>query len=69
MNVFTRLGMWWDKPSVREELERLQKSLEVPNAFAKELMLMRLRLERIELLVGLKREPVVVQVPDAPRIS
>lgn len=83
MNIFTRLGLWWDKPNVHQRLDTHLKTLEaiimrieyleaekqVPSTTSKEMNMLKIRLDRIELLVGLKREPVITNLPDAARIS
>ena len=120
MNIFTRLGLWWDRVYVDTisfdrafnalsdglrfhsdhlvkhdgQIETLENKLsddhksvleieknfmnrfdvleaekQVPSTTLKEFNMLKVRLERIELLVGLKRDPVVSQLPDAPRIS
>ena len=83
MNVFTRLGVWWDQPSTARKIELLDCQLaqtimriavmeaekQLPSTASKEINMLKVRLDRIELLVGLKREPVITNLPDAPRIS
>lgn len=82
MNMFTRFGNWLEfRRIVRwPELSMLEKSIamrfdvleaekQVPSGASKEINLLKARLDRIELLVGLKREPVLQQLPDTPRIS
>lgn len=58
--------------SVLELMKRLdviEAEKQIPSSASKEIQLLKSRLERIELLVGLKREPVITNLPDAPRIS
>jgi|HubBroStandDraft_2_1064218.scaffolds.fasta_scaffold18379_7 hypothetical protein len=47
----------------------LRSEIQKPPADAKELMLMRARLDRLELYVGLKRDPTPQPVPGAARIQ
>lgn len=54
---------------ILKTIEQLQADKQVPSSTAKELKIMSVRLDRIELLVGLKRDPVLHVLPDAPRIS
>ena len=71
MNWIIRLGMWWEsrRKLSYQEFEEFKKAQQIPTALAKEVALIKARIDRIELLVGLKREPVPTQVKDAPRIS
>lgn len=55
--------------NVLDRLEVLEAEKQVPSTTLKEFNMLKVRLERIELLVGLKREPVITNLPDAPRIS
>lgn len=54
---------------LENKIEVLEVEKQVPSTTLKEFNMLKVRLERIELLVGLKREPVVSNLPDAPRIS
>lgn len=42
---------------------------QVPQTVAKEFALTKIRLDKLELYVGLKRDPQPERIPDAPRIS
>ena len=50
---------------LREDMEKIA----VPQTVTKEMALTNIRLNRIELLVGLKRDPEAIKVPDTPRIG
>ena len=50
-------------------IEYLEAEKQVPSTTSKEMNMLKIRLDRIELLVGLKREPVITNLPDAARIS
>lgn len=71
MNALIRLGHWFEgrrvvrKPEFDEAIARLQ----VPSALVKDLAITKARLDRIELLVGLKREPAPITIKDAPKIG
>jgi len=52
-----------------EHINVLEAEKQVPSTASKEINMLKIRLERIELLVGLKREPVITNLPEAPRIS
>lgn len=50
-------------------IQSLQEATQIPPAISKEFLLIRARLDRLELLTGLKREPQPIQVPGGPKIS
>jgi hypothetical protein len=54
---------------MKRHFEVLEAEKQIPSSASKEIQLLRSRLDRVELLVGLKREPVITNLPDAPRIS
>jgi hypothetical protein len=58
-----------DLADVFNRLDVLEAEKQVPTTTAKELSMLKVRLDRIELLVGLKRDPVLTQLPNAPKIS
>ena len=53
----------------QQRLDVIEAEKRVPSTTMKEMQMLKVRLDRIELLVGLKREPVLQQVPDSARIS
>jgi len=55
--------------SFKEEMGKLKSSNQIPQTIAKEFALLNARLDRLELYVGLKRDPEAVRVPDSARIS
>ena len=55
--------------SLEKKIEDAQAAQQVPQAIAKEFALLKVRLDRLELLVGLKREPAAAEVPGAARIA
>lgn len=60
--VFTRLDV------IENKMDVIESDLKSPPA-AKELALLKMRLDRMELYVGLKRDPVGVNLKNAPKIS
>jgi hypothetical protein len=48
---------------------KLQDEMKLPSSTAKELSLIKIRLDKMELYVGLKREPTAVTLPGEARIS
>ena len=77
MNVFTRLGLWWDDKNVKEShfeqwcrrLEVLEKSSQVPPQIAKDIAILKQQMDQIQLYIGLKREPQATHVQGGPKIS
>ena len=77
MNWMIRLGQWWEKRAVvrRPEFDlfkhNLDEALKMVNktSTAVELAKLKLQIDRIELYVGLKREPIAVTLPGEARIS
>jgi hypothetical protein len=54
---------------LKNEIKEIKDTQQIPQTIAKELALIKARLDRLELLTGLKREPQAVSVKDAPRIG
>ena len=75
MNWATRLGIWLEsRRTVKLEafnaiIEDLRKEVRKPPVDAKEIALLKVRMDRLELYTGLKREPVAVTLPGEARIS
>ena len=75
MNWATRLGVWLEsRRTVKLEafnaiVAELRSEVRKPPVDAKELAIMKARMDRLELFVGLKREPVAVTLPGEARIS
>jgi hypothetical protein len=82
MNWIIRFGQWWegrrvirapeylsDLSALTHKINELEEKNKLPTEIAKEFMLIRARLDRVELTVGLKREPVPQHVPGTPKIS
>ena len=75
MNIFIRFGQWLEsRRTVKLEafnaiVAELRNEVRKPPVDAKELAIMKARMDRLELFVGLKREPVAVTLPGEARIS
>lgn len=85
MNVFVRFGQWLENRKVvrmpefstyqaavevlRRKIDVLESEKQIPATLAKDLAIIRARLDRVELTLGFKRDPVAVKVPGAPSIS
>lgn len=54
---------------LKNEMGAIHESQAIPQTIAKEFALIKARLDRLELLTGLKREPTAVHVEDTPRIG
>lgn len=54
---------------VRDDIDKLKVDKQIPATLAKDLAIIRQRLDKLELLTGLKRDPGPVPVPGASRIS
>lgn len=57
------------KNEVENKINLLPKNEDMTQKTLKEFALINVRLNRLELLVGLKREPEALKVPDTARIS
>ena len=77
MNWMIRLGEWWEKRRVvrkpefdlfRHNLDQILKDINKTTT-AVELARLKLQVDRIELYIGLKREPVAVTLPGEARIK
>lgn len=70
MNWMIRLGQWMEnrRCARQTDMVKLQEQLKAPPSLI-ELNRIKIRLDQLELYVGLKREPVATVVPGAPRIS
>jgi hypothetical protein len=81
MNLFIKFGHWLESRSrvsmeefdgriggVWDEINKIKDEIKLSPSTAKEFAIINARLNRLELLVGLKREPEAVKVPDTPRI-
>jgi hypothetical protein len=71
MNSIIRFGHWWEsrRKVTLKEFQEFKDSQRVPSAEIKEIALIKARLDRLELLTGLKRDPQPAQVPGAAKIS
>jgi hypothetical protein len=116
MNIFTRLGMWWDDKNVKkskfdlyskinseahgfyekhltrhdgfidalqtkvelsqsalqvhwEKIKALENKEQIPPQIARDMAILKQQMDRMELYVGLKREPQATHVQGAPKIS
>ena len=75
MNIFIRFGLWWEsrkkvsQVEFRKALEEISKSQVVPQIINKEFVLLKARLDRLELLTELKRESEPAHVFGAAKIS
>lgn len=75
MNWATRLGIWLEsRRTVKLEafnaiVEELRKEIRKPPIDAKELAALKIRMDRLELYTGLKREPVAITLSGDARIS
>lgn len=69
MNWFIRFGNWWEsrRKVSKVDFEKFVASSKMTNA-AIEIQGIKIRLERIELLVGLKREPVAMHIEGEAKI-
>lgn len=54
---------------LKKEIDDLKTAQQIPQAIAKEFTAIKIRLDRLELTVGLKREPTPLEVPGAARIG
>ena len=55
--------------AVGDRISKIEESRDVPQIIAKEFALLNARIDRLELLTGLKREPEAARVPGAARIA
>jgi hypothetical protein len=77
MNIFIRFGQWLEKRRVvrKPEFDLFKHNLEKvlvdinKTSTAVEVAKLKLQIDRIELYVGLKREPIAVTLPGEARIS
>jgi hypothetical protein len=79
MNWMIRLGTWWQDRAKRTEkalrcdvnarFDLIEQKLSKPSGIEKEVALLKIRMDRLELYTGLKREPVAVTLPGEARIS
>lgn len=71
MNWLIRLGKWLEQrksnPIIRKK--DLENSMQIPQTIAKEIALLKIRLDQMELYVGLKREPRPEHIPGIAKIS
>ena len=61
MNIFTRIGFWIE----RRRAKKNQNSLQL----IQDIALLKMRMDKVELYVGLRREALPSMVPGASRIS
>lgn len=54
---------------LKKGIEEMKKTSEIPSGITKEIVIQKVRLDRLELYVGLKRDPKPTEVPGAARIS
>lgn len=66
-NEFLRIDK--NQKELEERTVQLKDSNQIPSTIAKELALLKVRLDQTELYVGLKREPKPEHVPGAAKIS
>lgn len=72
MNWIIRLGQWWEKrksSSLSGRIAKLEEERQIPAPILKEIALLKMRLDQMELYVGLKREAKPEHVPGAAKIS
>jgi hypothetical protein len=81
VNIFTRLGLWWDDRAIKksefnrwadglvQELEVIRAEKQIPPQIVKDMAILKQQMDRMELYVGLKREPQATHVQGAPKIS
>jgi hypothetical protein len=74
-----RFGTWWQdrarrtepalKQAVDARFEEILARINKPSGIEREVALLKVRMDRLELYTGLKREPVAVTLPGEARIS